>query len=223
MALLNEDGSVLAEQVMPGFKGHFGDLMPAIDRLFRITNSTVQSLCCLAVATGPGSFTGLRVGIAVAKAFCHARRIPIVGIPSLEAMAYQIPYARYPVAPILASRKGEAFTAVFEWKNEEHLVQKTDTICLKLSEFCNFFKNTVIFIGNDFPNQGGILKQVLGEKVIMAPSNEWHLKASAIGRVAINRGIHGDFDDPMTLAPIYFRPPDIRPNPYFKNSSDIVH
>ena len=211
IALLHEDGTLVAEQLMPGGKGHFGDLMPALDMLLHTSRFKQKDIKCLAVATGPGSFTGLRVGLSLAKGFCHALQVPIIGIPSLRAMAFQLPYTAHPIAPILSSRKGEVFTALFLWDKENRLRQKEKDNCYKLDIFPSLFTETTLFVGNDYPSQGAVLKGLLGSRARIAPPQCWHLKASSVGALALHRFNAGDLDDPITLAPLYFRPPDIRP------------
>ncbi len=118
LALLAEDGTLLTEYLMPGGKGHFGSLMPVLDFMLNSSKSNIRDLKCISVAIGPGSFTGLRVGISLAKGLCHGLCVPAIGISSLEAMASQIPYADFPVVPVITSRKGEAFTAQFIWGDQ---------------------------------------------------------------------------------------------------------
>ena len=212
IALLREDGTLAAEQLMPGGKGHFGDLMPALDLLLHASRIKQKDIKCLAVATGPGSFTGLRVGLSLAKGLCHALHIPIIGISSLRAMAFQLPYTAHPIAPMLSSRKGEVFTSLFRWDQTNKLRRKEKDNCFRLDAFPSIFTETIFFVGNDYPNQGAVLKELLGPHARIAPPHFWHLKASSVGALALPRFETCDFDDFGTLTPLYFRPPDIRPN-----------
>jgi len=214
LALLSEDGTLMTEYLMPGGKGHFGSLMPALDFMLNSSKFNIRDVKCISVAKGPGSFTGLRVGIALAKGLCHALQVPVVGISSLEAMASQIPYADLPVVPVLTSRKGEAFTAQFTWNDNGDLIRSGDDTSLKFDDFPSLFQKPVLFIGNDYTNQAPAINKPLGSLALLAPASLWNLKASSIGSLALKKFLLGDLDDPYFLNPVYLRPPDIQPNPF---------
>ena len=214
LALLAEDGTLLTEYLMPGGKGHFGSLMPVLNFMLNSSKSNIRDLKCISVAKGPGSFTGLRVGISLAKGLCHALRVPVVGISSLEALASQIPYANLPVVPVLTSRKGEAFTAQFIMNDDGQLKRSRNDTSLKFEDFPSLFQEPTLFVGNDYPNQGPAINKPLGSLALLAPACFWNLKASSIGALALKKFFLGDLDDPYLLNPLYLRPPDIRPNPF---------
>ncbi|MCD6294304.1 MAG: tRNA (adenosine(37)-N6)-threonylcarbamoyltransferase complex dimerization subunit type 1 TsaB [Deltaproteobacteria bacterium] len=210
IALLRMDRTVIAENLMSEGKGHFGGLMPAVDILLTGSGVKPKDIKCVAVATGPGSFTGLRVGLSLAKGFCQALHIPVIGISSLRALAFQLPFTPHPIAPLLSSRKGEVFTALFLWNRENGLQRKGKDNCFKLDILPSLFSQTTVFIGNDFLNQGNLLKESAGSHVIIAPPQCWQLNASSVGALALARLDAGDIDDPGALIPRYYRPPDIR-------------
>jgi tRNA threonylcarbamoyladenosine biosynthesis protein TsaB len=212
IALLRLDGTLISETVLSEGKGHFKGLMPAIDRLFGDAGVKPNGTKCLAVATGPGSFTGLRVGLSLAKGFCQALEIPVVGVSSLRALAFQIPFTTRPIAPMLTSRRGEVFSALFLWSREQELLRKEEDDCFKLDDLPSRFENETVFVGNDFINQGAVLKDRLKNRTQIAPPWCWQLRASSVGAIAVNRFNAGDTDDPGSLVPRYFRPPDIRSN-----------
>jgi len=214
LALMGEAGPVLAEFTMSKSRGHFGSLMPVLDLLLTTSKADIHDLKCLVVATGPGSFTGLRIGLSTAKGLCHALGgLPLIGISSLRAMANQIPYSERPIIPMLDSRKGEVFTARFAYENNNTLTRKAEDVAVRLDEFPSRPGNSSIFIGNDFVTQSDILKTSLGPEVSLAPAWMWNLKASSVGSLGLARYHANDFDDVESLNPVYLRPPDIRPNP----------
>lgn len=85
---------------------HSEGLMPAVDDLLRRTGQTVDGISALACVTGPGSYTGLRVGIAAAQGLALAKNLSCVGVSSFEVLARMFPYSRYPFCPLLPARKG---------------------------------------------------------------------------------------------------------------------
>lgn len=216
LALLSESGGLVAEHLMSEGKGHFGNLMPTLQFLLNSSGREIREVNCISVATGPGSFTGLRIGLSLSKGLCHALGVPIVGISTLEAMAVQAPYAGLPVIPVLHSRKGEFFTARFIWENEKGLQRTGEDTWVRFADVPRLFREPSLFVGNDYPTQGTRLKDLLGERALLAPIHCWALRASSVGSLALEKFLNGGLDDPHSLNPVYLRPPDIRPNPSLK-------
>ena len=214
LALIDDNGTLLGEYFMSEGKGHFGNLMPALQFLIDSSRSDMRDLEAVVVAMGPGSFTGLRVGISVTKGLCHAFEIPAIGINSLEAMANLIPYSDIPIAPIIDSRRNEFFTARFMRDKDHVLVRDRGDVSLRLEDLPAYFKDPTLFIGNDFARQCPSLKEMLGPLARFAPSYCWNLKASALASLGLERFRAKIFNDPHVLNPIYLRPPDIRQNPF---------
>jgi tRNA threonylcarbamoyladenosine biosynthesis protein TsaB len=214
IALVDMDGIVVSEYVMALGKGHFGELMPVLDELFVKSNIDKRKLKCIAVAIGPGSFTGLRVGISLAKGVCHALHLPIIGVSSLESMALQIPHSKYQVVPVLDSRKEELFTALFSLGDNGTVRRKSEDTCLRISDFPSIIKEPSVFIGNNYLSQAPALMEALGKNARFAPASLWNLRASSVAWMALSRFKKNDFDDIMTLTPLYLRGPDIRKNPH---------
>jgi len=214
IALMQENGSILAEYFMSPSEKYFKNFMPATHSLLSTSDSNLQDIKAIIVAIGPGSFTGLRVGLSAAKGMCHGLQIPIIGVSGLEAMANQLPHSNYPVCPIIQSGKGEIFSALFIWHDIIKMVRIREDTCLKLKELPTYIEETTIFLGNDLNSQGHIIKKMLGCKALLAPAPLWNLKASAVGAIGLERFHNQDFDDLQDLVPSYLRPPDIRPNPF---------
>jgi len=107
LAILDKDGTVNAEYVLSSKKSGSTLLMPALDFIIKNLNISVKDLKCVVVAIGPGSFTGLKIGLSVAKGISFSLGIPIIGVSSLEALASQIPYCDIPITAMIDSRKRE--------------------------------------------------------------------------------------------------------------------
>ena len=217
VALLNEYGVLSAENIISSEKKSFDGFMPAVFSLFEYSGIGTKDLTAVVVAIGPGSFTGLRVGMSVAKGIAHSLDVPIIGVSSLESLASQIPYTHnYCLCPMISSRKGEVFAALFKWESESTLVRTIEDRSIKLGDLPSIIdrETPTLFIGNDIDSQGNILKEMSESKAFLAPSHLWNLRASAVGALGLKRFIEKDFDDIRDLVPAYLRPPDIRPDPY---------
>ncbi len=213
LALLDEDGSLKAEYVISGGAGRFAGMFPAFEEILSALGFSVQDVSAIAVAIGPGSFTGLRVGLAAAKGFAHALGAPLVGISSLEALACQLIGASTTIAPILDARRGEVFTAPFSPGFPYPERSGPDT-CIPFDEIGSFYRDRVVIIGNDYPKQLPLLQAGLRDFTLLAPPHLWNLRASTVGFLGLKRLRTKDYDDPETLAPLYLRAPDIRPSPH---------
>src|SRR5437773_831287 len=110
------DGDVLVGQYLLDVRvTHSERLMVALDRLLGDAGWTVLDLEGLAVAVGPGSFTGLRVGLSTVKGLAVALGVPVAAVPTLDAMAASLPFAALPVCPVLDARKGEVYASLYRW------------------------------------------------------------------------------------------------------------
>jgi tRNA threonylcarbamoyladenosine biosynthesis protein TsaB len=214
IALLEMSGSLRAEVILTPGTGKFGGFMPAVEDLMSASGAPLGEIVTLAVAVGPGSFTGLRVGLSTAKGLCHGLGIPIIGVPSLEALAGQLPHANIPLCPVITSRKGEIFAAMFQGRGDGTLKNIKEVTPLKFEELSTFSEGQTLFIGNDYNAQAHPIRESLGNKAVLAPPHLWNLRASSVGILGLGRFHEQDFDEVETLAPTYLRPPDIRPNPF---------
>ena len=116
---LVRDGHVLAEYDICVGLTHSEGLMPQLDQMFARTGIKKEEIDRIAVSVGPGSFTGLRIGLAAAEAMAYAWQCGICGVNTLEAMAYNIPVAGIVLAPVLDAQKGNYYTAFYEWVSGE--------------------------------------------------------------------------------------------------------
>lgn len=214
IAFLRKNGSLLAEQIISAPSRNFRTLVPAFHDLLKVSGSDPKGFSAVAVATGPGSFTGLRVGIAFAKGLSQGLGIPVIGISTLEAIAHQCLEASVPICPLVDSRRGEVFTAFFHRSREGNLVRISQDTCLMMEALPSLIKETSVFVGNDYDNQAPQVRQYVGSKARLAPPHLWNLRASWIGWLGLRNAGERGFDRMSDLFPVYLRAPDIRSNPF---------
>ena len=213
LALMDPTGSVKAEFSLAPAGAHFRELMPAVEYLFQSAQIAARDLEAVIVVRGPGSFTGLRVGLAFVKGLCQAQNIPVISVSSLEAFAAQLPYIPQAICPLIGSRRGEVFTALYEWEGAGQLKCLKEETTLKIEELPGFVREPFVFIGDHFLRLGPDLQNIFGSKVLMAPPDLWLLRAAVVGRLGLVKFQQKDFTPISDLNPAYMRPPDIRPNP----------
>jgi tRNA threonylcarbamoyl adenosine modification protein YeaZ len=187
--------------------------LPRLSRLLEQNDISFQSISGIIVSRGPGSFNGLRVGISTAKGLAFSLGVPIVGISTLEAIAYSHAATGLPVCPILNAGRGEIATATYRQKGSEWLqviaehISTVDALCQKI-------KSRTVFCGELTPATINILTERLGQKAIIPPPASRLRRAGFLAELGLKRLKAGDYDQPATLQPIYLRRPQItQPKP----------
>ena len=214
IALMKKEGILIEEYIVSPGRKNFRAFMPVVHSIFESTGSMIEELKAIIVAMGPGSFTGLRVGLSVGKGIAHGLQIPIIGVSSLESMAAQLPYTTHVLCPMISSRSAEVFTALFRFDHEQKMIRIIEDSSLSFKALVSIINGPTLFIGNDFDTQGCPVKDLIGENAFLAPPHLWNLRASAVAALGLKRFLNNDFDDIRDLVPNYKRPPDIRPNPF---------
>jgi tRNA threonylcarbamoyladenosine biosynthesis protein TsaB len=214
LALVDESGTLLAEWTLSPRTKDFRHFMTALDHLLQVSGVALEEISGLAVAKGPGSFTGLRVGLSAAKGFCEGLGVPIVALSSLEVLASQCPGVSIPICPVIDSRKEEVFAGLYTWSEGQELVRLEPETCLKIRELPGFIKQKAFVLGTDFNRQMGPIASAAGDRAILAPPSFWSLRAATLGMLAARRARAQGFDMLQDVVPSYLRPPDIRPSPY---------
>ena len=214
LAMLDENGGLISELMIKPRGKNFRRFMPSIHSLFELSNISPREIKAIVIVKGPGSFTGLRVGLSAAKGMAQGLGIPIIGVSGLEVMADQLSYSDYLICPFIPSRREEVFLACFKKEKDDHLTRLMDDSCISFDDISKIIRSRTIFLGTDFHIQGALIKRSVGNNAILAPSYLWNLRASSAGTLGYNRWLENDFDDLRELVPAYMRPPDIRPNPY---------
>ena len=141
------------------------ELLPSIDLFLRESRLNLHDIDSIAVTSGPGSFTGLRIGIATAKSMSFALRIPVFGVPTLEAMVYPLPDLPYPICPILDAKKQEVYAAVF--KGGQGAKEKIiSDMVVNPKELCRLIRNKTVFLGSGLEVYQELIEALLGELAI---------------------------------------------------------
>jgi tRNA threonylcarbamoyladenosine biosynthesis protein TsaB len=177
---------------------HSERLMVAVDRLLGDARWSPRELEALAVAIGPGSFTGLRIGLATVKGLALALSIPIAGVPTLDAMAASVPFAALPVCPIVDARKGEVYASLFRWDGEG-MHREWDYLALGPDELAARFEEPVIVMGD-------AAASIRSPFARLAPAARRRPSPACVGQLALPRLAQGDVVAPADLLPLYLRP-----------------
>lgn len=176
VALLDEvENKIIGEYITNLKKNHSVRIMPAIQMLMKDCEKTPADLTKVIVAEGPGSYTGVRIGVTIAKTLAWSLKIPLVGVSSLEILAAGA--GRYFdgfAAPIFDARRGQVYTGLYQYRNGQlTIVQKDELVMMadyaaKLKEL----EKSILFIGNDLLIHRPTIEDILGPQAVFAEITE---------------------------------------------------
>lgn len=205
---ISQDEMVLAELTWRCGQNHSVELIPSIDTLMKIIKIEKDSLTGIIVARGPGSFNGLRVGMATAKGLAYALKIPIVGVSTLEIEAMPHLATGLPVCPVHNAGRGEIAIALFHQQGEQRLRLWEEQITT-VTELAARIAERTIFCGEISEEQSSYLKSTLGSNALIISKTSSLRRAGFLAELGWSRLKKGDWDDPSTLQPLYLWQPPI--------------
>lgn len=215
VAILEGD-ELVAEYTVNYKKTHSQTLLPMVDEIVRMTETDLAGLDAIAVAAGPGSFTGLRIGSATAKGLGLALNKPLIPVPTLEGMAYN--YYGYPglICPIMDARRNQVYTGVFRFDGGSFLVEADQTACPveelveKLNQMAGVngksgMESPVIFLGDGVPTYKNLIEEGMRVPFVFAPPQMNRQRAASAGRRAMDLAAEGKLETAADHAPVYIR------------------
>lgn len=205
LALVQGD-EVYAEANWRCEQNHTVELLPHLARLLEEARADIKSINGVIVAKGPGSFNGLRVGISTAKGLAFSLGIPIIGISSLEVVAYQHAKTGLPICPIFNAGRGEIATAIYQRKDNKWRQLVAEHITT-VDALCSAITTKTIFCGEFISSLASEIKKRLGERAIIATTAS--PRATLLAELGKRRLEAGDYDHLTTLQPLYLRRPAI--------------
>ena len=202
---LSQQGEAQAEFTWLSEQNHTVELVPNIRHLLQQTGVRLDDLDAVIVARGPGSFNGLRVGVATAKGLSYALGIPLVGIGTFEVEAFPHRLAGLPVCAVASAGRGEVGAAMYEPREGELVPLFTEHITT-IEKLCSRIVSPTIFCGHLPPDTVHQLVRSLGDKAVVSHGLR---RAGYLAELGWRRLGRDESDDPATLQPIYLRPPSV--------------
>lgn len=203
-AVINEE-RLLGEYSLNQDMSHSEKLVPMIKEILDGLSMKVSDIDLYGVALGPGSFTGLRIGAATMKSFAHLFDKPIVGVSTLEALAYNLPYNEI-VVPMIDARRNRVYTGIYTWEDgvlKELMAPDVVPIDELLSKLMDF--DQVVVNGNGTILHRQLIEDSLENRVSFATLGQNMCRATSICELARIKYDRGQVDDYFTLAPEYLR------------------
>lgn len=202
-----EDDTLLAEYTVNYKKTHSQTLLPMLDDIAQMIELDLNSLDAIAVAAGPGSFTGLRIGSATAKGLGLALDKPLVSVPTVEALAYNLYGTEGLICPIMDARRNQVYTGIYCWEDGEFR-----TVCgqaaVKIDELAadlNTRGEQVVFLGDGVPVYKERLQELLTVPFAFVPAHVSRQRAGAVGALGMKYYERGEIQSAQEHQPEYLR------------------
>ena len=205
----NEISKTIAEYTINYKKTHSQTLLPMLDEIVQMTDMDLDKIDAIAVAGGPGSFTGLRIGSATAKGLGLALKKPLIHIPTVDGLAYNLCYTDRIICPIMDARRNQVYTGIYQMDGDKLQVLEAqmavgiDELAKKL---CTYGK-PVIFLGDGVPVHKDRLEKELmtDQDIAFAPTHMNQQRAAAVGMLGIQYYKEGKTETAMEHKPDYLR------------------
>ncbi|MGD2185502.1 MAG: tRNA (adenosine(37)-N6)-threonylcarbamoyltransferase complex dimerization subunit type 1 TsaB [Desulfobacterales bacterium] len=200
-------GRLSAEFIIQKNETHSKHLMELIHKVLGMAGFRVAELDGLAVTIGPGSFTGLRIGVSTVKGLALSHNKPVVGISSLDALAWQCADRSHLICALLDARKGEVYYATYRLENDS-LMQKSLESANAPETAVQGIKEPCVFIGSGVEVYRRNIINVLGDRAYFAPEGQHIIRASSVGFLSMEKFETHETSEAAGLAPHYIRKSD---------------
>src|SRR5574341_1186511 len=204
VALVGED-RLVSEYLLNVEATHSERLLPAIDRMLCDSGVGLDAISGIAVSIGPGSFTGLRIGLSTVKGLAYANGLPVVGVPTLEALAWTVPFAPVQVCPVLDARKHEVYAALFRYERGV-LMRLMEDSALAPEALCSKIRKPTLFLGDGLAPYGELFRRLLGDRMLVPPLASRGARPACVAELGRQRLERGERDSTNSLVPLYLRP-----------------
>ncbi len=195
---------IIAEIRFGSQKRHSASIMPAISHIFSITSLSIEDVDFFSISIGPGSFTGLRVGLSTVKGLCFATGKPLVAVSSLEAFAHQLRWADKVICPLFDARKKEVYGALFKAEGGE-ISRLTDDMVQSVDKIISLVTEKTLFAGTGAERYRDVITDRLSDMAEFADGPLMHPLPSSLAFAAMKKAEKKEFSDPSTLTPLYIR------------------
>ena len=202
-AAISEDTRLIAEMTVNTGNTHSQTLLPVVEQILKISETSLDEIELFACSTGPGSFTGVRIGVATLKGLAFGTNKPCAAVSTLEALAYNLKDFDGLVCPVMNARRKQVYTALFRASNGRltRLMGDSAIAIAELDEKLKQFEDPVRLCGDGYD----ITKELLTHPIIPVSERYRHQSAFSVAEVALQKYQSGDVGTDLNLSPVYLR------------------
>lgn len=202
-----EDDTLLAEYTVNYKKTHSQTLLPMLDEISKMTELDLNTVDAIAVAAGPGSFTGLRIGSATAKGLGLALKKPLVAVPTVDALAYNLYNAQGLICPIMDARRSQVYTGIYRFQDQKLITVKSQWAgpVTELLDELNRIGEPVTFLGDGVPVFRNTITELLRIPFSFAPAHVNKQRAAAVAALGMEYYKEGKVQTAAEHNPDYLR------------------
>ena len=198
-----------AEIVLEAGKNYAETLLSSINRLFEMSGLQMENMELIAVANGPGSFTGLRIGLATAKGLSFSSGVPVKTVSTLEALAGRIIDSPSIICPVLDARRGEVYSAFFRRERDGSLIKTSPELASRIEDICTAIDDGAVFLGDGVDTYEKKIRLLMGERAVFAPAHLRYPSALAVAQTALKKIAAGEkAETALAVKPLYVRQSD---------------
>jgi tRNA threonylcarbamoyladenosine biosynthesis protein TsaB len=202
---LIHDERVISEFLLNLSVTHSERLLDAIDLVLRKARYALGDLDGFAISLGPGSFTGVRIGVSTVKGLAYAVQKPVVGVSTLDVLASQVSPTPYLICPVIDARKGEVYSAFYRYDEFNRPKRVSEYQAIKPEVLFGMLKERTIFLGDGVKTFGDDLRNSLKSFALFSPAALHIPHGSAVARLGVELLMRGEVLDLATFTPLYVR------------------
>ena len=206
---LFDEGKMIAEYFTDHKKTHSQTLLPMVDEAMKLCGISAADLDAVAVTSGPGSFTGIRIGATLAKGICMALDIPLIPVPTLDALAANITQCDNIICPVMDAKRNQVYTALYAY-DDGKLRPLTDGAAMDIDDLISYVdqkytEKKVVFLGDGADAFKSVIQNGLRKRALFAPANLNRQRAGSAGVVALDVFAAGGTVKAEEFSPNYLR------------------
>lgn len=207
---LADDEKIICEFTTNDRRNHSVSLMPMVEAVCKAVDLDLKTLDLIAVSSGPGSFTGLRIGSSTAKGLAHALKLPIAAVPTLFSLAHNISKTDCLICPMMDAKRQQVYTALYHYEGDT-IVPIVDMMATSVKDVIDRIIETgkeVIFLGDGYTACKSEIESLMaGHTFHVASPEHFVQRAATVARIGIRFAKEGKLEDYLTHTPVYLRKP----------------
>jgi tRNA threonylcarbamoyladenosine biosynthesis protein TsaB len=204
VAIVDEQAGLVAETKLNVKTTHSERLMTAVDNTLQQSELSLNDIDVFAVAIGPGSFTGLRIGLSTAKGLSYSTGKPLVTVPTLDAFAWNFSYSMHPVCLMLDARRSEVYAAVYRWE-ENGFRTVLEAISVRPEKLLDKLEEKILFAGEGALLYKKRITDIMKDRAVFAGADKMVPSPANVAVLGLERAVRGEYAPAAETVPLYIR------------------